>query len=354
MTATDSAEQLKNKVLSAFEENTALNIQGSGTKYFYGNSSNDKILCTKSHQGIINYEPTELVITARAGTPLKTIEQTLADNNQILAFEPPYFGDDATLGGTIACNLSGPRRAYAGAARDFVLGTRVINGKGKIISFGGEVMKNVAGYDVSRLMTGALGTLGVLLDVSLKVLPKPETELTLVQKADFKTALKTLTDLSRTPLPVSASCYHDGFLHIRLSGTEGAVNAAKQTIGGDIIENTILFWQSVKEHQYTFFDSEKSLWRLSLAADTPSLSLQGEELFEWGGALRWLLSDDSEENIRSTIKSHGGHATLFRSDDKSTAAFQALDAPLLKIQKNLKQAFDPKCILNPGRMYKEI
>jgi len=354
MPAADNSQQLQNKVIEAFENNTPLDIQGGCTKSFYGNKLSAEALSTKDHHGIINYEPTELVITACAGTPLKIIEQTLKDNNQILAFEPPHFGEDATLGGTIACNFSGPRRAYAGAARDFVLGTRILNGKGEIISFGGEVMKNVAGYDVSRLMTGAMGTLGVILDVSLKVLPIPETELTLVQKTDFINALKTVTDLSRTPLPVSASCYHNSCLYIRLSGTENAVISAKDTIGGDKLDNADYFWQSVKEQQHEFFSPKKTLWRLSVAANTPKLSLQGEQLFEWSGALRWLLTDESEENIRSNIKAIEGHATLFRNNDKNTDAFQALDKPLMKIHNNLKQAFDPKKILNPGRMYKDI
>ena len=212
-------------------------------------------------------------------------------------------------------------------------------------------MKNVAGYDVSRLMTGAMGTLGVLLDISLKVLPKPETELTLVQKINFKNALNKITGLSRTALPISASCYHNDYLYIRLSGTKGATHAAKEAIGGDTLDKADIFWQSVKEHQHEFFKQNKSLWRLSIAANAPELSLQGEQLFEWGGALRWLQSSESEETIRSTAKNFGGHATLFHSHDKNTGAFQTLDTALLKIHHNLKQAFDPKGILNPDRMF---
>lgn len=282
MPASDISQPLQERIVKAIENKTALNIQGGGTKSFYGRKVSAELLETKEHQGIISYEPTELVITARAGTKLGDIVNTLAEHNQMLAFEPPAFGQDATIGGTIACNLSGPRRAYSGAARDFVLGTRIINGKGEILSFGGEVMKNVAGYDVSRLMTGAMGTLGVILDVSLKVIPRPESELTLAQQGSVKDALKRLSHWAQSPLPVSASCFTDDGMYIRLSGTAGAIKAAKQIIGGEELTNSDMFWQSIKEQQHAFFNKNKNLWRISIAANTDPLKIEGDTLYEWG------------------------------------------------------------------------
>ena len=218
----DASRDLQAQVEQAYQNKTPLRIEGSNSKHWYGNSvaqDNTQTLSTATHQGITSYEPTELVITARAGTPLSVLEAELTANQQRLAFEPPHFGEGATLGGTIACNLSGPARPYTGSARDFVLGCKIINGKGEVLQFGGEVMKNVAGYDVSRLMTGALGTLGVLLEVSLKVLPCPEREITLVHD-EFKVddSLQHVHDWGLHPYPISATAFDDNSLHVRLSG----------------------------------------------------------------------------------------------------------------------------------------
>ena len=272
----------------------------------------------------------------------------------MLAFEPPGFGDQATLGGTIACNLSGPRRAYAGAARDFVLGCRIINGKGEILSFGGEVMKNVAGYDVSRLMTGALGTLGVLLEISLKVLPLPETELTLQQQLPRDQAVEAMHAWARQSLPVSASCFYRGELYMRLSGTEGAVQAARQVIGGEPLAEADRFWQSVKQQQHAFFQRQQSLWRLSLASSAAELDIPGDYFYEWGGALRWLSSDAPADDIFAAAAELDGHATLFRSDSQADRVFQPLPDYLMQLQRKLKRAFDPRGICNPGRMYQQL
>ena len=358
--STDISQQLQQQIQSAFEQKTALQIIGGDSKGFYGHTVSAQTLNVSGHNGVLNYEPTELVITARAGTLLSDIEKLLDDNGQILPFEPPSYSPAATIGGTIVCNFSGPRRAYAGAARDFLLGCKIINGKGEILSFGGEVMKNVAGYDVSRLMAGAMGTLGVLLEVSLKVLPKAETDRTLVFNCSVKEASEKVHSLSRTALPVSATSYHDSILHIRLSGTNNAVVAAIKSIGGDSMESASDYWRCIKEHQHDFFNTEKTLWRLSLASDIENVFIDddiNDYLYEWGGALRWLKSDIAGDKIQGALEKLDGHASLFRSGkstDKTSNIFQPLSPGLLRIHENLKQAFDPKNILNPGKQYPDL
>jgi glycolate oxidase FAD binding subunit len=354
MTDKDISKDLQQQVAQALSSRTALNIQAGNSKQFYGRAASGDVLDVSTHRGVINYEPTELVITARAGTPLKELEQLLADNNQMFGFEPPAFGDSATIGGTVACNFSGPRRAFAGSARDFVLGSTIINGKAEQLHFGGEVMKNVAGYDVSRLMCGALGTLGVLLEVSIKVLPRPETELTLVQELDTNASLAKVHELARQSLPVSATCFDGHRLHIRLSGAEAGVAAARKLLGGDTLPANDNFWHKLKEQQLEFFKSGGDLWRLSLASNGPNLGLNGKTLYEWNGAQRWLIGDDRADVIRDRAARHGGHATCFRSQHDTEQVFHPLDGGLLAIHRQLKRAFDPEAIFNPGRMYAEI
>lgn len=355
MTSQDISLELQAQVHDAIKNKTPLRIQAGNSKFFYGRKTEGKLLDVSAHSGIINYEPTELVITARAGTPLAVIEQTLSEHNQILPFEPPHFGEKASLGGTIACNLSGPRRIATGAARDFVLGCKVLNGKGEILSFGGEVMKNVAGYDVSRLMAGALGTLGVLLEVSLKVLPKPDAEITLILEHDSNKALAKINRLSQVDLPISANCYDGNHLYLRLSGSEGAIKSAKEHIGGETAENGQNVWEKIKEHKHGFFAIDKPLWRLSIAPNTPPINIEGKWLYEWNGALRWLASTASGATIRAAAERAGGHATRFRGHDQSLGdIFHPLPAASLNIHKKLKQAFDPERIFNHGRMYPDF
>ncbi len=350
----DISEQLQQQVQTALENQQPLAIRGGNSKAFYGHAVSGTPLETGNHTGIVTYEPTELVLTARAGTPLEEIEQTLAEQGQMLAFEPPQFGEGATLGGTVACNLSGPRRATAGAARDFVLGCKLINGRGEILHFGGEVMKNVAGYDVSRLMAGALGTLGVLLEVSLKVLPRPEGEQTLVQECSEESAIKRMNQWAQQSLPISATCYDGASLYVRLSGTEGTITAARKLLGGEQVPPTRTWWHKLKEQQHAFFTSNKPLWRLSLASTTPPIPLKGKWLYEWGGAQRWLVTDEPAGRIRQAAEKAGGHATLYRGEPGDLDVFHPLPEGLMKLQRYLKQAFDPKGIFNPGRMYKQI
>ena len=359
----DISQQLQKQVQDAFVKKTALCIIGGNSKSFYGRADalavSAEALDISGHLGVLNYEPTELVITARAGTPLQDIESLLDENGQMLPFEPPAFTDNATIGGTIACNLSGPRRAYTGAARDFLLGCKIINGRGEILSFGGEVMKNVAGYDVSRLMAGAMGTLGVLLEVSLKVLPKPEMESTQLFQCSAVEALEKIHGWSQTPLPLSASSYHDSILRIRLSGATEAVKAAKDTVSGETMAEAEQYWQQLKEQRLDFFTGDKPLWRISLASDSESIGLaegyddEDDCLYEWGGALRWLKCDAPAEMIQLAAAELDGHASLFRHDGHSSV-FQPLTPGLMRIHQNLKQAFDPENILNPGKLYPEL
>jgi glycolate oxidase FAD binding subunit len=354
MSDNDLSQQLQARVRESIEARRPLCIRAGNTKGFYGRRPAGEDFDLNGHRGIIRYEPTELFITARAGTSLAAIEAVLADNNQMLAFEPPHFGAAATLGGTVACNLSGPRRPYAGAARDFVLGTRIINGRGEILSFGGEVMKNVAGYDVSRLMTGALGTLGVLLDISLKVLPRPETELTLAQTMSVQEALARMHSLAGQPLPLSASLYEGSTLYLRLSGTERGVNAARDRIGGDEVSDGAELWSGIREQRHAFFAGEQPLWRLSLASTATPEDLGGQWLYEWGGAQRWLRGDADPRTVRNLAQAHGGHATVYRGSRWRDAVFHPLPEGLLRVHRRLKQAFDPEGIFNPGRMYPEL
>lgn len=350
----DLGNTLQQQVAAALADKRALHIVGGNTKSFYGRDIPGGILNVAEHRGIVSYEPTELVISARAGTTLQEIEQALGAHNQILGFEPPRFGERATLGGTLACNFSGPRRAAAGSARDFVLGTKLINGKGEALTFGGQVMKNVAGYDVSRLLCGALGTLGVMLEASVRVLPKPELELTLTQELDVQPALSKLHTLGRQALPISASLADGDQLHIRLSGSAAAVNAARKHIGGELLQNDTLLWRQLREQQLPFFKTSQALWRISIASAAPQLNLPGKWLYEWDGAQRWLFSDAPADSIRSAVATHGGHAVCFRAQHKPDEVFHPLDAGLLTLHKKLKQSFDPAGIFNPGKMYSGI
>jgi glycolate oxidase FAD binding subunit len=347
-------KQLSQTVRDAGLARRPLCIQGSGSKLFYGRPVQGELLDMTPYHGIVTYEPTELVLTARAGTPLAEIEAALAAKRQMLPFEPPHYGPGATLGGCVATGLSGPRRAYAGAARDYVLGVRMIDGKGEDLQFGGQVMKNVAGYDVSRLLTGSFGTLGLLLEVSLKVLPSPAEEQTLRFSMEEQKALDMMNRWAAQPLSLSATCYQDGVLTVRLSGALAAVTSVRQKLGGEIVADADHFWRSVREQSHPFFAKGATLWRLSLPSTAPPISLPGHQLFEWGGALRWLVSDVPAATIRQVAAAHGGQATLFRSPHPVDEPFHPLSVPLLAVQQRLKRSFDPFAIFNPGRMYQEL
>jgi glycolate oxidase FAD binding subunit len=358
--------ELAEHVRQAIVKRTPLHIHGGKTKSFYGGACIGEPLDMSSHAGVVSYEPTELVITARAGTPLAEIEALLAEKNQVLPFEPPHFspppqaeewlgeraGSQATFGGMLAAGLSGPRRPWAGALRDAVLGVKIINGRGEVLSFGGQVMKNVAGYDVSRLMAGSLGTLGVILEASVKVLPRPACALTLVQEVDAETAARRLLELGRKALPLSGSLYHDGHLWLRLCGAEQGVAAAREAIGGE--EEPADVWHAVRDQTLPFFNTPRPLWRVSLPAAAPGLALPGETLTEWGGALRWLASEAAPETIRARAQALGGHATWFRNHDGRAPVFHPLAAPLMALHRAVKQSLDPHGLFNRGRMYPDL
>lgn len=352
------AEQFRQAIVAASAAGTPLRLRGGGSKDWYGQQLGGDLLDTRGYTGIIDYEPTELVITARCGTPLAEIEAALAARNQMLAFEPPHFGPGATVGGTVACALSGPRRATAGAVRDFVLGAVLMDGQGERLAFGGQVMKNVAGYDVSRLLAGSLGTLGLILEVSLKVLPLPLREATLQFDCAEIAALRMMNEWAGKPLPVSASCWHGGILTLRLSGAETAVCAALTALGGTLVapEEARVFWSSLREQTHGFFEGAGSLWRLSLPPHASAVILKGRQLIEWGGAQRWLKIDGDADaagvqRIRQTVAAAGGHATLFRGGDKAVGVFHPLAPAVAAIHQRLARSFDPAGIFNPHRMY---
>ena len=349
----DASAAFAERLREASRSETPVDIVAGATKDFLGRITQSEPFDVSSHRGIVSYEPTELVITARAGTPLEEIERALAEGGQMLAFEPPHFGAGATLGGTIAGGLSGPRRPYAGAARDFVLGVKMLDGAGTMLSFGGQVMKNVAGYDVSRLMTGAMGTLGVLLEISLKVLPVAARSATLVFDMDAAGAIDAMNRWAGRPLPLSAACHCDGRLYVRLSGTAGGVDAAVAELGGDVDEDSGI-WHAIREHSHTHFASDRPMWRLSLPPATGPLELPGDTLIDWGGALRWLASDADAELVRSAARNAGGHATLYRNGDRRGDVFHPLTPAMLRLHRRLKANFDPKGILNRGRMYAQL
>ena len=342
-------EALQERIREAAERKAPLRLRGGGSKDFYGNEPRGELLDTRGYAGIVSYEPTELVVTARCGTLLAELERILGQNGQCLPFEPPHFGPEATLGGCVATGMSGPRRASAGALRDFVLGVKLVDGRGRELAFGGQVMKNVAGYDVARLVAGSLGTLGLIAEVSLKVLPSPACELSLELEMSEAAALERMNLWAGQPLPISATAWHASRLCVRLSGAEPAVRAAAAKIGGTRVEAG-QFWEGVREHRHAFFDGPQPLWRVAVPSVCPPLGASGDSLIEWGGALRWLRGAEA----RALAAKADGHATLFRSQGKRESVFAALDPLVMTLHRRLKAAFDPAGILNPGRLYAEL
>ncbi len=363
---TDSLEKLIDHVRIAHDARRPLCIRGGGSKDFYGNAPQGDLLDTldtRAHAGILAYEPTELFIAARCGTPLAEIEAALAAQGQYLPFESPRFSAASTIGGVVAAGLSGPRRASAGSLRDYVLGVTLLDGQARELAFGGQVMKNVAGYDVSRLIAGSLGTLGLILDATLKVLPRPAAEATLRFGMTAAEALRRLNEWGGQPLPIVASCWEDGVLMLRLAGARAAVEAAGQTLGGTKVgageTAPEAYWDALRDQKRPFFAAD-TLWRLSVPSVAPPLDLPGQSnewLIEWGGALRWLSSDAAPETIRAAAAAVGGSATLYRAPAALKAqvgAFAPLPAPLMTLHRNLKAAFDPRGLFNPGRLYPDL
>lgn len=342
---------LQEQVREAIRDGQTLRVVGGGTKAFITPHGVDAELRMAAHRGIVAYEPSELVITARCGTPLQDVERALTGQDQMLGFEPPHFGTTATVGGVVACGFSGPRRPYAGAVRDFVLGCRLLNGRGEIASFGGTVMKNVAGFDIARVMAGAFGTLGALLEVSLKLVPRPRAELTLSYELDADPALGRMREWARSGLPVSAMSY-DNRLRVRLSGAETALRAAHRRLGGEIDADGDDYWVALREHRLPFFAGPETLWRVSVPPAASRFEIPGRCLFDWGGGLRWLKTDTPVVDVLTIARDAGGHAMPFRGGS-GIEPLHSLDGALLALHRRVKQAFDPHGVFNVGYLFKE-
>ena len=353
-TADAALAELRERVSAAHRTRQALRLKGSGTKDFYGESLAGEVLELSAHQGIVDYEPSELVITARCGTPLSVIEAALAAHGQFLAFEPPAFGADPSIGGTIAAGLSGPRRVYAGAARDFVLGTRLLTGDGELLRFGGQVMKNVAGFDVSRLLCGSMGILGVITEVSLKVLPRPRAEETLRLTMAVREAVEAFNRWAGQPLPISGAAWAEGSVWLRLSGAAPAVRSAREHIGGERVEPALAeeWWNSMRHCRHPLFSST-TVWRLSVPAATPPLDLPGEPLIDWGGALRWYAGELGHVDVRKVASAVGGSALCWRGPALN-GRFHPLQPAVASIHRRLKLRFDPNGIFNAGRLIADL
>ena len=346
-------QALQDRVRAAAAAKMPLAVTGGGTKAFYGNAPRGEPLDVRTVAGIVDYEPTELVVTVRGGTPLAELEQRLAGQNQMLPFEPPHFGAGATVGGVVAAGLAGPRRMAAGAVRDFVLGAKLLDGRGNVLSFGGRVMKNVAGYDVSRALAGSLGTLGVIVEVSLKVLPRPVAEQTLLFELGEGESIRRVNEWGGQPLPISATAWTAGQLHVRLSGAAAGVQAAQAKLGGTPVAPATAPWADLREQSHAFFQLGRgTLWRVAVPPTTGALEL-GSTLLEWNGGQRWVWSDAPAAALRERVAAAGGHATQFRGGDRS-ACFQPLPPALAAIHQRLKAEFDPAGIFNPGRLYPEF
>ena len=353
----DISIELQKAVKNAIDNRSPMYIHGGNSKLFFGNIVDATPLDVSQHSGIIDYEPTELCITVRAGTLLSDIEKVLSAENQILPFEPPQYSPNATIGGALASGISGPRRAYTGSVRDAILGVKIINGEGEIVSFGGQVMKNVAGYDLSRMMVRSQGTLGVILEVSIRLLPKPKNEITVSLEGSHSFAIEYFQSLRTQQLPVTATAWFHDQAYLRLSGSEKSLAShLEQIISSKAaipLDNAIQFWSDIKNHKHEFFGrTDKPLWRLSLPpAANEIVQINESQLIEWGGAQRWVYTNTPPNIIHNSANSRNGYATLFQGDIPETPCFPILEENLLKLHKQLKRNMDPHGIFNPGRIY---
>lgn len=352
----DQSGELLEQVRDAIAQRQPLFIKGGGTKGFLGRAPQEgaQALDITGHHGIVSYDPTELIITARAGTRLSELHATLDRGGQMLACEPPSFGAEATVGGMVAAGLSGPRRPWAGSVRDFVLGVRMVSGLGTLLRFGGEVMKNVAGYDVSRLLVGSHGCLGLITEASFKVLPKPRCSVSVRLALPLARALHHLGEWGQRPLPITAASHDGEFLSLRFEGNEGSVRAAHERIGGEEIDAR--WWTDLREHRLPFFERRgdpRPLWRLSVPSWAPPLDVPGDQLVDWGGAQRWLRSEATEDTVRAAAEAVGGHASCFTTGH-ADMPFHPLAPAVLRLHRSLKSRMDPQAVFNPGRMYREF
>ncbi len=347
----DISSQIIERIEVARRAGEPLSIVAGGSKRFVGRATNASPLEVADHEGIVSYEPGELVLTVRAGTRLTEIEAALAEHDQALQFEPPNFDGAATIGGTLACNASGPARPWSGSVRDAVLGVELVTGRAERLRFGGRVMKNVAGFDVSRLQAGALGAFGVIAEISLKVLPRPQHTVTLVRDFDAQDALVHMNELAGSAKPLSGACWHDGRVYMRFSGAESAVDAAAKQWGGERLDDAASFWREVAEQHLPYFRTGFPLWRFSVRSSSPLPQLEGDWLIDWGGAQRWIHGDFDKEALSRLAESAGGHVSLYRGGDRRGEVHHALPEALRSLHLRLKDAFDPDRVLNPGRLY---
>lgn len=349
----DISEKLKEQILQARQSGQKLNIEGGGTKAFMGRAADPDAdtLKLSEHTGIVEYHPVELILTARAGTPLTEIEATLAEEGQCLHFEPPRFGEGSTLGGTLACNLSGPARPWSGSVRDQVLGIRLLNGRGQHLRFGGQVMKNVAGYDTSRLQAGAMGTLGAITEVSLKVMPKPAMTLTLVQDMAMDEVIQYMNSRAKEPKPITGAAWVDGKVYLRLAGAKSAVEATAEKWSGEVMEQGDQFWQQLQHMQHEFFAGDLPLWRFSVGSTAANPDLDGPWLIDWAGSQRWYRGEADQAQLETLAQRAGGQVSLFRGGDRIDDVMHSQPQALKRIQRRLKESFDPDGIFNPGRLY---
>ena len=358
---TPALQRLMDRVAAARSDKSPLDIRGGGTKAFYANPPRGAPLETRELTGITSYEPTELVVTALAGTPLAELESALAARGQCLPFEPPRYAAAGTVGGMVAAGLAGPARASVGPLRDFLLGVSILSGTGEVLTFGGQVMKNVAGYDVSRVMAGAWGVLGVLCEVSLKVMPIPPAVRTLCFELDETSALSQLNRWAGRAIPLHASSWHRGQLYVRLAGATPVVSGVDLGRGRELAPQAAQsWWADIRDHRHGFFDVSQGkleagecLWRLAVPDTAPSISLPGEQFIEWGGGQRWWRSAAPAIDVRAVATAVGGHATLVRALDKSPGAFSPVSSVSMRIQERLKQSFDPEGVFNRGRLHPE-
>ncbi|MCP5163921.1 MAG: glycolate oxidase subunit GlcE [Pseudomonadales bacterium] len=347
----DIEQAIATQVRAAAAHRQGLYIQGGGSKRaLLGRDCEAAVLDVSGHCGITDYQPAELVLSARAGTPLTALQAVLATQGQELPFEPPTFQGRATLGGTLACNLSGPARPWRGSIRDLVLGVRLVDASGECLRFGGKVMKNVAGYDVSRLQAGALGTLGVLTEISVKVLPRAQRTTTLAYELPAAEAIEMMNRRAATAAPLSGACWLDGTLYLRLAGEAGAVAHTARRWGGQALAEADAPWSDLREMRLPFFAGDAPLWRLSVK---PSAALAGPaaQLLDWGGAQRWLRGDFDLAQLQGLASAAGGHVTLFRGGDRRGEVRPFPGEVHRRLQQRLKHSFDPQGLFNPGRLY---
>ena len=352
----DIGHRLIDQVSAAVMDGTELNIVGCGTKEFLGRTPAGQAVRVAQHSGIVDYQPVELVVTVRAGTSLEDLVAALDEHNQMLSFEPPTFRGKASIGGTLACNLSGPARPWSGGIRDSLLGIRLINGKGEHLTFGGQVMKNVAGYDVSKLQAGAMGALGIITEVSLRVMPKPAATVTLVRNMDVDQAIETMNRTAGKYSALTGACWLENNLYLRFSGARSAVTQASAKCTGDILDRGDDFWHDLRDMQLGFFERAGSLWRFSLKSTSAHFRANERWLIDWAGALRWLHSASCTNNIErkgleQAAVAADGQAMLFRGGDRNNEVFHTQTETAMKIHRRLKSAFDPDGLFNRGRLY---